>query len=100
MVNEDDKQYLTKWEEQSYYSATCHSGTWTWGVTAAAMRKAFFKRETGPKMRTEDAIPEEFLRIDIVLDIKFTSYVEVRNEEIDKARIKEVAKALIKYKGL
>ncbi|CAO2655961.1 Nn.00g047640.m01.CDS01 [Neocucurbitaria sp. VM-36] len=100
MVSEDDKQYLIKWENQSYFRAAWYSGAWTWGVTASAMRKAFFKREEGPKMRTEDAIPEEYLRIDIVLDIKYTSYVEVRSEEIDKARIKEVDKALIKYKGL
>ncbi|KAF2690124.1 hypothetical protein K458DRAFT_290576 [Lentithecium fluviatile CBS 122367] len=100
MVNEDDKQYLVKWERQSYFRAAWFSGAWTWGVTAPAMRKAFFKREDGPKMRTEDAIPEEFLRIDIVLDIKYTSYVDVRSEEILKARIKEVDKALIKYKGL
>jgi superfamily II DNA or RNA helicase len=100
VLSEDDKQYLIKWEDQSYFRASWHSGAWTWGVTAAAMRKAFFKREDGPKMRTEDAIPEEYLRIDIVLDVKFTSYVEVQTEEIDKARIKEVEKALIKYKGL
>jgi superfamily II DNA or RNA helicase len=100
MVSEDDKQYLVKWEGQSYFRAAWFSGAWTWGVTASAMRKAFFKREDGPKMRTEDAIPEEFLRIDIVLDVKYTSYVDVRSEEILKARIKEVDKALIKYKGL
>jgi chromodomain-helicase-DNA-binding protein 4 len=100
VLNEDDKQYLIKWEGQSYFRAAWFSGAWTWGVTASAMRKAFFKRDDGPKMRTEDAIPEEFLRIDIVLDIKYTSYVDVRSEEILKARIKEVDKALIKYKGL
>jgi chromodomain-helicase-DNA-binding protein 4 len=100
MVNEDDKQYLVKWDGQSYFRAGWFSGAWTWGVTAHTMRKAFFKREDGPKMRTEDAIPEEYLRIDIVLDVKYTSYVDVRSEEILKARIKEVDKALIKYKGL
>jgi chromodomain-helicase-DNA-binding protein 4 len=100
MVKEDDKQYLVKWENQSYFQAAWFSGAWTWGVTVPAMRKAFYKREDGPKMRTEDAIPEEYLRIDIVLNIKYTSFVDVRNEEIDKARIKEVDKALIKYKGL
>ncbi|KAG9187335.1 hypothetical protein G6011_05206 [Alternaria panax] len=100
LICEDDKQYLIKWENESYFRAAWHSGAWTWGVTAGVQRKAFFKREDGPKMRTEDAIPEEYLRIDIVLDIKYTSYVEVRSEEIDKARIKEVDKALIKYKGL
>lgn len=100
LVNEDDKQYLIKWENQSYFRAAWFSGAWTWGVSAPIMRRAFFKKEDGPKMRTDDAIPEEYLRIDIVLDIKFTSYVEIRSEEIDKARIKEVDKALIKYKGL
>jgi superfamily II DNA or RNA helicase len=100
LVSEDEKQYLIKWENESYFRAAWHSGAWTWGVTAAAQRKAFFKREGGPKMRTEDAIPEEYLRIDIVLAIKYTSYVDVRSEEIDKARIKEVDRALIKYKGL
>ncbi|CAI6326909.1 unnamed protein product [Periconia digitata] len=99
-INEDDKQYLIKWENQSYFRSTWFSGAWTWGVTAPVTRKAFFKRENGPKMRTEDAIPEEYFRIDIVLDIKYTSYVDVKSEEILKARIKEVDKALIKYKGL
>jgi chromodomain-helicase-DNA-binding protein 4 len=99
-LSEDAKQYLIKWENQSYFRAAWFSGPWTWGVTAPAMRKAFYRKEDGPKMRTEDAIPEEYLRIDIVLDIKYTSYVEIRNEEIDKARIKEVDTALIKYKGL
>ncbi|KAJ8107042.1 hypothetical protein OPT61_g9136 [Boeremia exigua] len=100
LVSEDDKQYLVKWENQSYFRAAWFSGAWTWGVSASMMRRAFFKKEDGPKMRTEDAIPEEYLRIDIVLDIKFTSYVEIRSDEIDKARVKEVDKALIKYKGL
>lgn len=100
MMNEDEKEYLIKWEEQSYFRATWQPGAWTWGVTAPAMRKAFNKKEDGPKMRTEDAIPEEFLRIDIVLDVKYTSIVDIHTEEIDKARIKEVDQALIKYKGL
>ncbi|OJD34070.1 chromatin remodeling complex subunit [Diplodia corticola] len=99
-VDEDDKAYLVKWDKLSYFRAAWMPGAWTWGVTAFTMRKAFSKKETGPKMRTEDAIPEEFLRIDIVLDVKYTSIVEIRSEEIDKARIKEVDEALIKYKGL
>ncbi|KAF2840017.1 hypothetical protein M501DRAFT_991062 [Patellaria atrata CBS 101060] len=99
-IYEDDKAYLIKWENLSYFRATWMPGAWVWGVTASAMRKAFFKKETSPKMRTEDAIPEEYLRIDIVLDVRFTSIVPIRTEDIDKARIKEVDEALIKYKGL
>jgi superfamily II DNA or RNA helicase len=51
-------------------------------------------------MRTEDAIPEEWLRIDIVLDVKYTNKIDFHTLDIDKARIREVDTALIKYKGL
>ena len=51
-------------------------------------------------MRTEDAIPEGYLRTDIILAIKYISYVDISGEEIQKARIREIDKALIKYKGL
>lgn len=102
LIDEDDKAYLVKWEGMSYFRASWMPGAWVWGVTAPSMRKAFGKRDDSmhPKMRTEDAIPEDYLRADIVLDIKYTSFVDIRTEEIDKARIREVAKALIKYKGL
>lgn len=101
-IDEDEKAYLVRWESMSYFRARWMAGPWVWGVTAASMRYAFVKREDSqhPKLRTEDAIPEDFLRTDIVLDIKFTSIVDIRTEEIDKARIREVEKALIKYKGL
>jgi superfamily II DNA or RNA helicase len=64
------------------------------------MRKAFFKKDPSIKMTTEDAIPEEYLRIDIVLDVKYSNIIDIRTDEIDRARIKEVDTALIKYKGL
>lgn len=102
MVDEDEKAYLLRWEGKSYFQATWMPGPWVWGYTSASMRKAFAKREEArlPKMRTEDAIPEDFLRADIVLDVKYTSIVDVAGEEIDKARIREVDQALIKFKGL
>ena len=101
-INEDDKVYLVRWEGMSYFRASWMPGAWVWGTTTHMMRKAFAKREDNqhPKMRTEDAIPEDFLRTDIVLDIRFTSIVDIHTEEIDKARIREISKALIKYKGL
>ncbi|KAF4550351.1 Chromatin remodeling factor mit1-like protein [Elsinoe fawcettii] len=101
-INEDDKVYLVKWEGLSYFKASWMPGPWVWGVTAGMMRKSFAKRDEArvPKMTTEDAIPEEYLRTDIVLDVKYTSIVDVKGEEIDKARIREVKQALIKFKGL
>lgn len=101
-IEEDEKAYLVKWEGMSYFRALWMPGAWVWGVTKSSTRSAFAKREDShhPKLRTEDAIPEDYLRTDIVLDIRFTSIVDIRTEEIDKARIREVDKALIKYKGL
>ncbi|KAI7347576.1 SNF2 family DNA-dependent chromodomain-containing ATPase [Hortaea werneckii] len=102
MIDEDEKAYLVRWEGMSYFRSVWMPGAWVWGTTAVMMRKAFAKREEAqhPKMRTEDAIPEDFLRTDIVLDIKYTSIVDIHTEEVDKARIREIDKALIKYKGL
>lgn len=103
LVNEDDKQYLVKWKGLSYFRTMWMPGAWVWGVTAAAMRKAFSRRDNGinlPRMRTEDAIPEEYFRVDIVLDVRYTNVVNVHGEKIDKARIKEVKEALVKFKGL
>ncbi|KAF1812225.1 hypothetical protein P152DRAFT_28751 [Eremomyces bilateralis CBS 781.70] len=97
---QEELEYLVKWEKLSYFRAKWMPGGWTWGVTAPAMRRAFTTKDTGPKMRTEDAIPEDFLRIDIVLSVKYTNYVDVQTEQVDIARMKEVDKALIKYKGL
>lgn len=102
MIDEDEKAYLIKWDGMSYFRAMWMPGAWVWGTTTHMMRKAFTKRAESqhPKMRTEDAIPEDYLRTDIVLDIKYTSIVDIRAEEVDKARIREIDKALIKYKGL
>lgn len=102
MINEDDKAYLLRWEGKSYFQATWMPGPWVWGYTSGTMRKAFAKRDEArlPKMRTEDAIPEDYLRADIVLDVKYTSIVDIPGEEIDKARIRKVDQALIKFKGL
>ena len=103
MVEDDEKEYLVKWEERSYFQATWMPAAWVWGVSAAAMRKAFARRDDGhnlPKMSFEDAVPEEYLRVDIVLDVDYTSAVKTHTKEIDMARINEIETALVKYKGL
>ena len=102
-VNEDDKEYLVKWEAMSYYKATWRPGPWVWGVTSATMRKAFAARNDGnnlPKVRFEDAVPEEYLRVDIVFAVEYNNIVTTRLREVDKARVKEVSRALVKFKGL
>lgn len=103
LIPEDDKEYLVKFKNMSYFRTSWKSGAWVWGMTASSMRKAFARRgneKNLPKMRTEDAIPEEYLRVDIVLDVEYTNVVKVHVEKVDLARIKEVKKALVKFKGL
>lgn len=103
LIPEDNKEYLVKYKKMSYFKTAWKSGAWVWGITASAMRKAFARRDNGnnlPKMRTEDAIPEEYLRVDIVLDVEYTNIVKVHVEKVDLARIQEVKKALVKFKGL
>ncbi|KAL8668139.1 MAG: hypothetical protein Q9202_000117 [Teloschistes flavicans] len=103
LVREDEKEYLVRWEKRSYSKSTWMPGSWVWGITKHAMRQAFANRNNGrnlPKMRFEDAVPEEWLRVDIVLDIRYTSVVKVQVEEVDLKRVKEVKQAYVKFKGL
>lgn len=100
-VAEHDKEYLVKWKDLSYFKCAWMPGAWVWGVTSPLMRKAFFKREENqPKLTSKDAIPEDFLRVDIVFDVKYTNVVKAHDESVDKARVKEVEQALMKFKGL
>ncbi|KAL8829002.1 MAG: hypothetical protein Q9191_002267 [Dirinaria sp. TL-2023a] len=101
-VKAEDVEYLVKWKSLSYFKCVWMPGAWVWGVTSSAMRKAFAKRDEArqPKLSTEDAVPEEYLQVDIVFDVVYTNVVKVHDESVDKARIKEVKQTLVKFKGL
>ncbi|KUJ15594.1 uncharacterized protein LY89DRAFT_719327 [Mollisia scopiformis] len=101
---EDEKEYLIKWEAQSYFKCSWMPGGWVWGTTAAVMRKAFFKRDEGannlPKWTEEEAIPEDFLCVEIVLDVDYDDDFEPQSEVADKAAIQMVDQVYVKFKGL
>ncbi|KAN0080601.1 PHD/FYVE-zinc-finger like domain containing protein [Elaphomyces granulatus] len=104
-MQEGEKEYLIKWKGKSYYRTSWMPGSWVWGVTTSSMRKAFFKspKNLKAKLTTEDAIPEEFLRVDIVFDVRYSNIVSSRTnrtQETDIARVKEVKEAYVKFKGL
>lgn len=101
-IEEAHKEYLIKWKNQSYLRCTWMAGSWVWGIVAPASRAAFAKRQESqlPRMTTKDAIPEEFYRVDIVFDVRYTSVVRNSSEQIDLARVKEVDTAFVKFKGL
>jgi len=104
MFREDEKEYLIKWENKSYFNCSWMPGAWVWGVTTTVMRKAFFRRDEGanmlPKFTTEEAIPEEYLRMEIVFDVRYNDDYSPRSEASDKAHINDVDEVLAKFQGL
>lgn len=101
---EDEKEYLIKWDGKSHFRCTWMPGAWVWGVTAAIMRKAFLNRDEGinllPKWTSEEAIPEEFLRMEIVFDVSYVKGFSPKSELADKAAIHMVDEVLVKFQGL
>ena len=103
VIEEDAKEYLVKWKKMSYFKVRWMPGAWVWGVAAPVTLKAFAKKDSMmnlPKMTTEEAVPEDYLRVDIVFDVEYTNIVNAPSEKIAKARIKEVRKVYVKFKGL
>jgi chromodomain-helicase-DNA-binding protein 4 len=98
--NDDERQYLVKFEEQSYFCVQWVPGAWVAGAFHGK-KAVFLKNRPPPIMTEEEAIEEGFLRIEIVLDVEYTSYIPVGQDvDVDLARIKEVSKAYVKFKGL
>ncbi|RHZ48960.1 putative chromatin remodeling complex subunit (Chd3) [Aspergillus thermomutatus] len=102
VMEEADKEYLIKWKGYSYHHTSWMPGSWVWGIVSPAMRRAFFRSEKNlkPRMTIEEAIPEDFLRVDIVFQVYYSEEVEERSLESDLERIHKVTRAYVKFKGL
>lgn len=101
---EDEKEYLVKWDDKSYLQCSWMPGAWVWGIAAASMRKAFIRRDEGantfPKWTKEEAISEEYVRMEIIFDVEYDRSFRPRSEEHDKAHIDDVVQVLVKFRGL
>ncbi|TQS36502.1 hypothetical protein Golomagni_03049 [Golovinomyces magnicellulatus] len=101
---EDDKEYLIKWTEKSYFECNWMPGSWVWGVTAAAMRKSFYRRDDGinmyPIWNFEDAVPEEFLRIEIIFDVRYDKGFIPKSQNADNASMDMIISIYVKFQGL
>ncbi|KAF4454331.1 hypothetical protein F53441_3147 [Fusarium austroafricanum] len=103
-VREDDKEYLIKWETRSYAHCDWKPGAWVYGVAASAMRVSFGKRDIEQdllKLDEQEAIPDEFLMPDIILNVKFHSSVprpKTRKDELEN--LPNVSKIFVKFQGL
>lgn len=103
-VPEDDKEYLIKWATRSYAHCEWKPGPWVHGVTNAAMRNAFGKRNDGenllPKFDEKEAIPEEFLLADVILDVSFKGSFKFHSKAEDLRKTYLIDQVLVKFQGL
>jgi chromodomain-helicase-DNA-binding protein 4 len=101
---DDEKEYLVKWQERSHFKCTWMPGAWVWGVTLVNMRNAFTRRDDGinllPKWTFEEAVPEEFLRMEIIFDVSYAKGFTPKSESADKAAINMVDEIFVKFQGL
>lgn len=103
-VSEDAKEYLIKWESRSYAHCEWKPGPWVFGVTNGVMRNAFPKRDNGanlyPKFDEKEAIPEEYLLPDVVLNVTFKGTFHFESKKKDLGKTRKIDQALIKFQGL
>ncbi|ROV98552.1 hypothetical protein VSDG_04286 [Cytospora chrysosperma] len=103
-LGEDAKEYLIRWAERSYAHCEWKPGPWVWGVTNAAMRNSFPKRNDGanllPKFDEKDAIPEEYLLADVILDVRYKGAFNFVSKKVDLEKTWMIDQALIKFEGL
>ncbi|KAL4803624.1 hypothetical protein BDV18DRAFT_144070 [Aspergillus unguis] len=104
-TSELQKEYLIKWKEKSYAHCTWMPGSWVWGYVNTHMRRAFLRSDKAqmPRMTTEDAIPDDYLRVDIIFDVKFADddlHLYGEDYEDDLERVDNVSQTYVKFKGL
>ncbi|KAI1778038.1 PHD/FYVE-zinc-finger like domain-containing protein [Hypoxylon cercidicola] len=98
----DNREYLVKWHNRSHFHDTWMSGAWVYGVTKAAMRNAFHRREDNelPKMDTESAIEPEWLLADVLLRVSYNQYFVPTSKEHDLDCISDIVEVQVKFQGL
>ncbi|KAG5947763.1 hypothetical protein E4U53_006388, partial [Claviceps sorghi] len=103
-LSDDEKEYLVKWDTMSYFHCTWMPGAWIYGVVAAVTRNSFAKRASEVdlfKTSEKEAIPEEYLMIDIIMRVKLSpTAIRGSSREDDEANISHISKMLVKFQGL
>jgi PHD/FYVE-zinc-finger like domain len=98
------REYLIKFENDSYARALWVPGTWLAGV-AFVMKRNFDAEELRQIKAPEDVIPEKWLRADIVFDVRYEGdltrdQMNFRTQEDELAALSKVTQALCKYQQL
>lgn len=105
-VPEHKREYLVRYKNLSYHPKNLDwkSGYWTYNMLATKMRRAFYEKELPPCQNKEDAVPPEYIQVELILDIKETQVgldmEPAETFEEAMGRIDEVESAFVKFLGL
>ncbi|OHW94522.1 SNF2 family domain-containing protein [Colletotrichum incanum] len=102
-LNEDEKEYLIKWQGKSYFHCSWMPGAWVFHIAAGNMRTSFAKKDADQnlalKFTKAEAIPQEYLLIDIIFQAKVKGTIRgTLEDEMD--RISNIDKIYVKFQGL
>ncbi|KAK1654380.1 SNF2 family domain-containing protein [Colletotrichum phormii] len=101
--NEDEKEYLIKWQDKSYFHCSWMPGAWLFHVAAGSMRNSFAKKDADQnlalKFTEAEAIPQDALMADVIFEAKVKGG-RPKTLEDEMERIESVDKIFVKFQGL
>lgn len=102
--DEFTREYLIKFEEESYARALWVPGTWLSGVSYA-MKNNFDNKRMPEIQSSEDVIPEAWLRADIMFDVVYEGdrsreAMRFKSETAELEALPKVTEALCKWQKL
>jgi hypothetical protein len=102
--DEFSREYLIKFEEESYARAIWVPGTWLAGVSYA-MKSNFDAKKMAEIESSEDVIPEAWLRADIIFDVLYEDdrsreAMRFKSETAELDALPKVTEALCKWQKL
>ncbi|KAL2873529.1 hypothetical protein SGCOL_011304 [Colletotrichum sp. CLE4] len=101
--NEDEKEYLIKWQDKSYFHCSWMPGAWLFHVAAGSMRNSFAKKDADQnlalKFTEAEAIPQDALMADVIFEAKVKGG-RPKTLEDEMECIESVDKIFVKFQGL
>jgi hypothetical protein len=102
--DEFTREYLVKFEEESYARALWVPGTWLSGISYA-MKSNFDAKNMAEIQSSEDVIPEAWLRADIIFDVMYEGdrsreAMRFKSETAELHSLPKVTEALCKWQKL
>ncbi|KAK9334161.1 P-loop containing nucleoside triphosphate hydrolase protein [Lipomyces starkeyi] len=99
------RQYLVKFELQSFFKVTWVLGGWLLSTASSAQLRSFHKKHPLPVYNICDAVPEDNYRIEVVLEVtyrgdKSRADMQFKSREEELNSIGEVQEVFAKWKGL